>query len=773
MPKQVAPVEVSSFVAGLITDASPLTFPDNASLSEDNFILNTDGSRNRRLGMDVETGGSEISTGITYSSSNTYGHSTFRWSNAGFDSSVSLLVVQFGNEIKFFNLGNAIITSEVIDTHTFAAGTSERTFSYAVVDSILTVATGEADITSFEYDVATNTISSSTSTLKVRDLFGLGVTISSSDLKDGNNIAERPATINDSHKYNLRNQSWAEPRRASNTETDLDPITHFFSTAAVYPSNSDSVNKALYPDANDTDNRVVDRFFAGDLQTNRYGSTHAPVGHYIIDALDRGVSRAAAYQTTIDQNPTITMLDITSLPTDRTEGGASVVEQYAGRVFYAGFNGELSGGDDLSPRLSSYIMFSKRVENVSDTVKCYQEGDPTSIDEPDLLETDGGFIRIDGAYGIKSLISLGDALFVIASNGVWSIVGDNSSGFTATSYLVRKITYEGCDSPRSVVIIEGGFMFWGEDGIYAVTQNKFGDWVAENISDNRVSILFNSFSSDDVEKVEGLYDEYGKKVHWLINNRIADTDDVREIIYDINLSAFYTKTVYTPTGTTYPKVICAFTSNPFTLGSVDDQVVVGGDPVQASAVNVVVPVTLSTSTTRDIQYICVTDTATVIKYKACLYKDNDWVDWVTVDGTGVDAAAHMVTGYLSGGDFQRQKQITHMTVYSRKTEDGYTTDVNGDFVPTNESSCLVQTQWDWTNSANSNRWGTQFQAYRHRRAYFPVDITDEYEDGHAVVVSRNKLRGKGRVLSIKFSTEAGKDLHLYGWSMILAATSSV
>ena len=41
-----------SFVKGLITEASPLTFPENASIDEKNFVLNRDGSRSRRLGVD-------------------------------------------------------------------------------------------------------------------------------------------------------------------------------------------------------------------------------------------------------------------------------------------------------------------------------------------------------------------------------------------------------------------------------------------------------------------------------------------------------------------------------------------------------------------------------------------------------------------------------------------------------------------------------------------------------------------------------------------------
>jgi hypothetical protein len=51
MARQTAAVEINNFVKGLITEASPLTFPDNASLEEQNFVLNRDGSRERRSGM--------------------------------------------------------------------------------------------------------------------------------------------------------------------------------------------------------------------------------------------------------------------------------------------------------------------------------------------------------------------------------------------------------------------------------------------------------------------------------------------------------------------------------------------------------------------------------------------------------------------------------------------------------------------------------------------------------------------------------------------------
>jgi hypothetical protein len=52
MVKPVTKAEISSFIKGFITEASPLNFPADASRDEENFELNVNGSRDRRLGID-------------------------------------------------------------------------------------------------------------------------------------------------------------------------------------------------------------------------------------------------------------------------------------------------------------------------------------------------------------------------------------------------------------------------------------------------------------------------------------------------------------------------------------------------------------------------------------------------------------------------------------------------------------------------------------------------------------------------------------------------
>src|SRR3546814_15771309 len=104
--------------------------------------------------------------------------------------------------------------------------------------------------------------------------------------------------------------------------------------------------------------------------------------------------------------------------------------------------------------MSSYVLFSQLVTDATSIVACYQSNDPTSSDQSDLLHTDGGFIRIEGAFNIVGLVNIGAALVVFAENAVWTISGGNSNGFTATGYKVTKITSSGCISHGSIVVVE-------------------------------------------------------------------------------------------------------------------------------------------------------------------------------------------------------------------------------------------------------------------------------------------------------------------------------
>lgn len=773
MPRSTLAVELNTFVAGLITEATPLTFPANASLDEDNFVLNRKGSRQRRLGMDHEDDFAINGTAISVPVSGEVPITYFRWRNAGGIVDKDILVVQIAHVLHFYDQNTQPISQNRLFTYTFgdtSLGTNR--FSYAVVDGLLVIASGSKSITIFEF-TSPNIFTATFKRLLVRDQFGVEDIVGTQNLRTGNGVAVRPSSITSNHVYNLRNQTWAEPRKKESDEFVEDPITEFFSkSGGRYPSNSDAVNYALYADTNDADDRLTERFIAKDLVSNPVGTFPAPRGFFIIDALDRGTSRLTEYVALRLRHPSLDF-PIASLSQDSTPGGASCVAEYAGRMWYSGFPGDVIGGDDHSPRMASYVLFSQLVEDLSDIASCYQEGDPTSKEDPDLLDTDGGFIRIDGAYGITQLVNVGSAIMVLAHNGVWMIQGGSDFGFKATNYLVTKITNRGCDNPGSVVIVDNTFMYWSDDGIYSVAPNQYGDYEATNLTRNTIQTLYDNINTLDKANSRGVYDTYEQKVRWIFNNRLNSNGEVRELILDLTIGAFSTNTIKNIDASKRPLVIGGVTLPPFMVDSVTDQVVVNGELVTVAGDEVTVEAQLLQPSLREVIYLSVTSTSPVITYTFSYYKNENFKDWESVDEVGVDAKAYLLTGWMSAGDYQRNKQVSYATFHLTKTEDGFEEDEVGDFIPTHQSSCLVSSQWDWANSANSGQWGRQFQAYRFKRHYMPSDISDTFNNGYQTVVTKNKIRGKGKVVSFLIETEPEKDCQLLGWSMVMTSNGNV
>src|SRR4030066_994020 len=107
MANIVSEKQINAFVKGLITEASPLTFPENASLDEENFDLDLNGSRKRRLGVDYETGYTLTSTGFTTAELQTGRQSSHVWTFPGGSTTVTLGVIRILNKLWFINLLSA------------------------------------------------------------------------------------------------------------------------------------------------------------------------------------------------------------------------------------------------------------------------------------------------------------------------------------------------------------------------------------------------------------------------------------------------------------------------------------------------------------------------------------------------------------------------------------------------------------------------------------------------------------------------------------------
>lgn len=877
--KQSQPLEVNTFVKGLISEASPVNFPPDASKDEDNFILNRDGTRDRRLGMDFEEDNSVIKTGLTASQFSAVETSTFKWDNVAQDPRNEFAVVQIANKLYFFDTQVTDLSTDGAIGSLEVNAASYNVYSFSEIDGKLVVATGEEEITVVEYDPAFKTFSRTASRLLVRDLWGLSDihfsdaakltitgltsdivfdatagTISCADvafdfstslagdqvvitgtssnnttvsftsyaagvltvagalfdetildevvdpitgtstfpsqrtifdtyiatatitnLREGSDVNKVPNSLSDAHLYNLRNQSWAQPRRSIHTNLLDDCLTIHATTfgPAKFFSNAEVVWAGMQPNEASTD--ADEEFNPVLMRDSIEGFMPAARGSFIIDALDRGASREAE-MTKLDENhPALDFHLSGSLPQDKTEGGPTQLVGYAGRIFYGGFSGNITDGDEHSPKLASYLLFSKAVKSTADITSCYQEGDPTSRDSFDIISTDGGFIRISGCQKVLKLINLGTSLVVIGSNGVWMLQGGSDFGFSADNFNIKKITDYGAISSTSVVEVGAAVFYWAKDGIYQIAPDQFGDYQASNITENTIQRIYDDIDVVERANVFGLFDKFDRKIRWLygISRTLGVNSNVKELILDTSLSAFYPTSVKNITIDS-PRVGGFLETSPFVRGVVSENVTINAVQVTINGEDVVISTEIRETGIRSIKYLTIlTDDLNDVGFTFSEYRNGSFRDWFTADGVGADAFGFILTGALTGNASANIKQTPYLIMHFKQTETGYELDGSGDIKPSNQSGCLVRSQWDWSNSAQSGRWSRDFQTYRLKRPRFTDNVEDPFNYGFDIIQTKNKLRGRGKAISLYMQTEPDKDCRIVGWVLTVNGNPTV
>jgi len=729
--------QYNTFVKGLITEASPLTFPENASLDEDNFVLQRDGSRSRRLGIDFESGygfkNTEYNTTVLADSKVSF----HRWDSPGGDTSVAIGIVRVEDRLWFMNLLADSPSDTYLNGGSFLVidNLSTSDIDTTVINNNLVLVSEELAIPILlKYDSVNDVVSQSYVSVQVRDIWGV---------QDDSGITDRPGTLSDEHKYNLRNQNWLE--------TYIDST---FSSLGFYPSNADIWY--LSKNSNPSDANYNNYTPSTLVRTNTFNAL-APRGSIIIDAFNRGSGRQGYG-------------NVAGLPLDKETGAISTVAAYSGRLFFSGVSSQVTDGDNNSPNYSGYIFFSQVVTSNENLGRCYQQQDPTAEDISDLVDSDGGTIHIPDASKIVKLMPSKGSLLIFGENGIWELYGA-SKGFTATTFQVSKVSSTGITSKNSVVEVNGSFFAWTKAGIYLISENNVdGRYKAENITLTTIQSYYNNLSELTKLHVKAYFDEKENKVRWLYNDKedYAQGNFVnyynKELILDLTLGAFYPHTI-SELSTNSPKVAGYISFPGFSVKALDTSVYAGNDEVLVTD-NSTVVVENNVASSRGSLFGFLTFVGT--QFTISKYSNTSFVDWKSQDNVGISYSSYLITGYDTFGDTFRGKQIPYVLFFFDRTENGFT-EVNGNLEIDNPSSCLVQAQWDWANSANSGKWGTQFQAYRLKRFYIPIGAVDTFDYGYRVVVTKNKLRGSGRAISLKITSEPGKDMKLLGWALKIEA----
>ena len=172
--KQSNKVEFNTFVKGLITEASPLNFPADASREEQNFELNTDGTRRRRLGFDFEDAHVKRSTTQTVEQFNRAPPLTYRWSEVAGKPGQNFIAVQANNSIYFFDMDAEVLSDAgykgMITLEGYPLGVR---YSLTSIDGFLIVAAGVDTIAVISFNDPTFSVSFER--LAIRDLWGVEV----------------------------------------------------------------------------------------------------------------------------------------------------------------------------------------------------------------------------------------------------------------------------------------------------------------------------------------------------------------------------------------------------------------------------------------------------------------------------------------------------------------------------------------------------------------------------------------------------------------------
>lgn len=667
---QRQPLEANKWIAGLITEASPLNFPEGASLDEENFVIDRDGSRARRRGLDYEAGYTTVSL---EQSSTASGRAiqNFLWENVNENPQSNFLVHQFGNRLYVFNSDTTAVSSNMLFGGAVSLTATVNTrFSFASIQGDLVVAVGDQTLRTIRYESSASA-SIAYTRITVRDFWGVD---------DGFATDERTVSLTNLHAYNLYNQGWppeffcstegtANPTEMNNGTT-TDPVEATKTYLGIYPSNADVIYTAM---TFFTNGRKA--YFPFALENIVSGNTPAASGHYIIDLFNRSQGRIDTYQADIDAGWTARVNYTASIPTDQSTGGIKAIAAYAGRLFYACSPGE-TGGDNRSPHIGTFVLFSQLVDNRVDIGKCYQEADPTAEEISDLIDTDGGYIQLPDVINIKALIPFGSQLLVFADNGVWAIAGGDR-GFTATEYQSLLLTNNGAISAESIVVTESAVFYWSRNGIYVIgaeTSTQVitaGRLQPQSVTEETIQGLYNAIPYNSKKYATGYYDEVESKIRWLYQNS-HDSDFpqkyTHELILDVSIPAWSKFTFQDITART-PRVS-------------------GYCPV---------PIQSRGFANANFKYSTLApDLSGTYVMTTSYYKNTDFVDWYTADvsatstvSRGADAAAYLVTGYMTGGDSARHKYLPYLTVHCRRVLEDTSATASSSSTTTASSSVMA------------------------------------------------------------------------------------
>lgn len=703
MPNQAAFAVENNFKNGLITEATGLNFPENACTSTDNCVFNFDGSVSRRLGFDFE----DDFTTKTIDRNNSV-VSTYLWKNVAGVGTVSVLVQQVGATLYFYEVDGTTSTSlgakatTVSLTAVSGAPTAEAVeCQYASGNGVLFVTHPYCEPFYVSYDISAHTATGHTITLKIRDFEG--------DTADASAISERVAgkdrnNVSKAHLYNLYNQGW-----------NLANLTIWDAAQTYMPSNADVMWR--FVDSAGT-------FDAGATQIAKInpGNTLASKGHYIINLASSGRNTLVS----ADDGTTITTV------TETTTGAyrPSTCAFFAGRVFYSGIQVN---------KFNTSIYFSQIIERDDQYGFCYQNNDPTSKDEFDLLPSDGGVITIPEAGTIIKLVTVTGGLMVFAQKGVWFITGSTGIGFTANDFTQIAVSSVTTLSHTSFVNIANSVTWWTAEGIYLAESSQNASPTVKRITFEKIQSYYDSISLNSKKTARGAYNYITNVVQWIFKETTTgNLNDDYEFDSVLNLNvgtgAFYPWTI--PSSAVKINSLLLLDGSAgllITNNVIDDS---ANLVIDDSSNQVITFSAVNSGVVPQLTYLVSYANGGSYKFTFASARNTNYLDWLQYDEIGQDFDSYFVTGYKLRGQGIRRWHHNWLRIFSENTVD---------------TKFTIKGLWDYATSDDTNRWSEA------------QTITNSLTN-YSNISKRVKIRGHGLVLQLKVESVAGYPFEIIGWA---------
>ena len=428
------------------------------------------------------------------------------------------------------------------------------------------------------------------------------------------------------------------------------------------------------------------------------------------------------------------------------------------------------------------VYFSQTIVEGTNYERMYQEADPYDALDNVLVDTDGGSIQLTGAEKIVGIAPLGAGVIIFASNGIWSIGGQD--GFRPTNYSINKISDVGLIGVDAWCAVEQQLVFFGQTNIYTVLLGTSIDTPEVQVIGDKIVSFYTSIPLYNRQNGKVIYSPDLKKLYFFTNfdkqswhrKSLEGSHYRHALVLDVRLAAWTKYKLSDDTEGDKLGIADALIINngiPSIEDVTDNSDFVFDDGIVITSQR---QEDINDSLNTDLHYIKrwyvtplppSTTIQTYFQVQLGELRGDGCIDFQNDLLYEEDNKSYITIAHQTFNDIAHRKFAPYIIPIFKRME----SDIVVDGVDSTPGGCFYRVDWDWSINNNSKKYGEL------RQAYFPYRFTksrfDGVDPGITIITSRLKIRGRGEVFRLHFESEDGKDFKMYGWQLMLHAKGRI